>query len=368
MSKKLKILYDPQMFDKQNYGGITRYFANLITGIEKTSNFCAELPLVYSTNYYIRNFPQLLNSGIGSLFLKKTYNRTRWNLLLSKRTIKRSDFDIFHATYYNPYFLENLKKPLVITVHDMIHENYPEIFNDAEEVISQKKKTIEAADLIIAISIFTKQELLRHYPQLESKIRVIYHGLPDTKTVSANQSLPQRYLLYVGDRYTPYKNFVAMVEAISPLITSEEKLHLICAGGGEFNPAELDLLARNNILQYTTQINASDAQMAQLYRDALLFIYPSIEEGFGFPILEAFKAGCPVACSNTSCLPEVGGNAVGYFNPAIVSSIRETVSALISNPEKREGLVNNGYEQLQKFTFQNCLDQTLDCYTSLIKS
>lgn len=366
MSKKLKILYDPQMFDKQNYGGITRYFANLITGIEKTNNFCAELPLVYSTNYYIRNFPQLLNSRIGSLFLKKAYNRVRWNLLLSKRTIKRSDFDIFHASYYNPYFLENLKKPLVITVHDMIHENYPEIFNDAEEVISQKKKTIEAADLIIAISIFTKQELLRHYPQLKCKIRVIYHGLPDTEIVPANQSLPQRYLLYVGDRYTPYKNFVAMTEAISPLITSEGNLHLICAGGGEFNPAELDLLAKNNMLQYTTQINASDSQMAQLYRDALLFIYPSIEEGFGLPILEAFKAGCPVACSNTSCLPEVGGHAVSYFDPAAITGMNQTIGELINDASLRTQHITDGYERLKKFTFQHCLEQTLDCYESLV--
>lgn len=367
MSKKYKILYEPQMFDLQNYGGISRYFSNLIEGINKTQEFSAELPLVYSTNYYVRNFPQLMNNWIGRILLKKGRRRKNSNLFFAKHNIRKANFDILHATYYNSYFLKDLKKPLVLTVHDMIYENFPNLFEDAEKVINEKRIMIEAADLIIAISIFTKQELLRHYPDLSAKIKVVYHGLPDTTVISAKDKLPEKFLLYVGDRNALYKNFKPFIEAITPILNLDKSLHLICAGGGQFNQEELNLLDRSGIKASTTQLNATDSQIQQLYENALMFIYPSIEEGFGLPMLEAFKNGCAVACSETSCLPEVGGSAVSYFNPANVQSMNQVISTLINTKELRKQHIDEGHNRVKEFTFNNCLDQTLNCYKSLLK-
>ncbi|MET4138761.1 glycosyltransferase family 1 protein [Pedobacter sp. UYP1] len=367
MPKQSKIIYEPQMFDLQNYGGISRYFANLIEGVNKTKEFKAELPLVYSTNYYVRNFPHLLVSWIAKIILKKKRKRNNWNLSYANHKISKNNFGLLHATYYNPYFLENLKKPLVITVHDMIHENFSHLFKDVEETINQKKIMIESADLIIAISMYTRQEILRHYPHLADKIKVVYHGLPENILTAANEILPKRFLLYVGDRFAQYKNFEPLINAISPIITHEKELYLICAGGGEFNNDEIELFRKNGILEYVKQTDATDSQLIQFYQDALMFLYPSLEEGFGLPILEAFKNGCAIACSNSSCLPEIGGDAVSYFDPKDINSIHQTVFMLINDAALRLQLINNGHERIKDFTFQKCLDQTIDCYKLLIK-
>lgn len=368
MSKRFTILYDPQMFDLQNYGGITRYFANLVTGINKRNDVKALLPLVISENYYVRRFPQLLNNSVGKVLLKSSRKKTKMNLLFAAFQIKKANFDILHATYYNPYFLKNLKKPLVVTIHDMIHENYAHLYQDAKEVIAQKRLVINNADLIIAISEYTKQEILKYYPQHEQKIRVIYHGLPETQLKPASEVLPEQFLLYVGDRTASYKNFETTITAIASILLKSPNLHFICTGGGPFKESEIQLFNDLGITSQLLQINAPDALVKQLYMEARIFIYPSLEEGFGLPMLEAFKNGCPVACSNKSCLPEVGGNAVSYFDPGSLDSIRNTINELIVSPELRNKYANLGYQQLKKFTFEDCLNQTLDAYKTLLRN
>jgi len=366
MSKHPKILYDPQIFDIQNYGGISRYFTNLIMGIDARPDFEASLPLVYSQNYYIRRFSQLMNNKIGRKWLKSVKTRSSINKYYTKLQIRKSNFDIFHASYFEPYFLEDLTKPLVITIHDMIYENYPYLFSDSEEIIQQKRSVIENADLIIAISEYTKQQLLIHYPYVENKISVIYHGLPPKKFKPSNEVLPKQFLLYVGDRTAGYKNFIFMIKACAPILSQNPALQFICSGGGDFNAEELACFDELGISNRITQISATDALIDQLYKEALLFIYPSLEEGFGLPMLEAFKNGCAVACSNTSCLPEVGGEAAAYFAPDDPDSIQTTIAGLIENPIAKNHHIKLGYEQLKKFTFENCLNQTLACYQSLI--
>lgn len=366
MIRKIKILYDPQMFDLQNYGGITRYFANLIKGIQQSGIFETRLPLIYSTNYCVRDFPQRIKNNLIRSLIKKLFKRNKWNLNLASSEIRKNDFDLFHATYYNPYFLKDLKKPLVVTVHDMIHENYPSLFGDAPEVIQQKKTVIEAADLLIAISNYTKQQILKYYPHLENRIKVVYHGIPETEITPATDSLPEKYLLYVGDRTTKYKNFIPFVSAIAPLLKSNSGLKLICAGGNDFNTSELNNFNQLGISAEISQLNATDAQLVQLYQQAMVFIYPSLEEGFGLPLLEAFKNGCPIACSDSSCLPEVGGNAVSYFDPLNLHAIHACIDKLITDPKLREKRRLDGYQQVKLFTFEKCLNETIACYQSLL--
>jgi len=365
MTQKPKVLYDTQIFDIQNYGGISRYFANLIEGVEKDGTFETRLPIIHSTNYYIHSFPRILNHHIGNLVCKKNLKKTRWNNWYVNRYIRINDFDLYHPTYYDTTFLDNLKKPLVITVHDMIYENFPQFFPDARKVIREKKTMIETAQLIISISEFTRSQLLKHYPNTAHKIRVVYHGLPEEKKAAANVPLPGSYLLYIGDRNAPYKNFIPFVSAIAPLLQRDLSLSLICAGGGSLKSDENWQLDKLKIRDQVWQINASDNLIVQLYQQALLFAYPSIEEGFGLPMLEAFRHRCPIACSNTSCLPEVGGNAVSYFDPFNPQSIQEAIGRLISTPDLRETQKISGQQQLRKFSFENSLRQTIDCYQEL---
>lgn len=366
MTYRPTILYDAQIFDIQNYGGISRYFSNLITGVKQSGSFEVKLPIVHSTNYYIRAFPRVLNYQIGNILCKNVKTKSRWNNWYVQQNIKRNDFDIFHPTYYNPYFLESLTKPLVITVHDMIYENFPHLFGDAPETIQQKKILLDASTLIIAISEFTKKEITAHYPYLSPKIKVIYHGLPKVKTsITKKMILPPDFLLYVGDRNAIYKNFKILVEAVVPFMKLKKNLFLICAGGGPFTKEESEIFKSYGIVDLTMQVSASDSLMEQLYREAKLFLYPSLEEGFGLPILEAFANGCPIACSNTSCLPEIGGKAVTYFDPTDIDSMRQNITRIIDDVDLQVKQRNDGFEELKKFTFENCVQQTIDCYHKL---
>lgn len=367
MTKKATILYDPQMFDNQDYGGISRYFANLISGVNGSALYEAFLPLLYSSNYYVRDFPQLLNNKLGHILLKRSRKRSRWNQFYAKQQIKKSNFDILHATYYNPYFLEELKKPLVITVHDMIYENYPGSFPEAEQVIKQKKTMIESASLIIAISEYTKKQIRHFYPSLLTPIQVVYHGLPDLQARKVEVDyISKKFLLYVGDRFALYKNFKPFVEAVAPILNANKDLYLICAGGRHFTECEISLFKEFNVTDKVSQVNASDSLLKQLYASAMMFIYPSLEEGFGLPLLEAFSNGCPVAGSDCTSLPEIGGKALSYFNPLSIKSMCSTIQELVLDKELREKRIQTGFEQVKKFNYEISVRQTLDCYRSLL--
>src|ERR1041385_8418154 len=175
----LTVLYDYQHFSEQKYGGISRYFANIMTEIEARDDIKYKLAAVRSKNYYIRDVPLLLNNRTGDFFLKgKVKREIKWNSLYSKYLLKENDFDVFHPTYYHPYFLNYIKKPFVVTVHDMIHEKYPEVFNKHDMPVAAFKKQIVAkASKVIAISQSTKNDLIDILHVPEEKIEVIHHGI-----------------------------------------------------------------------------------------------------------------------------------------------------------------------------------------------
>src|SRR5690606_2346406 len=223
--------------------------------------------------------------------------------------------DIFHPTYYDAYFLSLLKRPFVLTVHDLTHEIYPEFFPQNDPFITHKREVIAKADHIIAISHSTAKDLQEVFGIAEKKISVIYHGYYKGHIQEDTDfPLPARYLLYVGDR-AGYKNFTRFITAVAPLLRQDKELFVICAGGGEFRLAERELFYRNGISENILQRSATDPQLNNMYQKAIMFVYPSLYEGFGLPILEAFSNNCPVAMSDSSCFPEVGGNAVIYFDP-----------------------------------------------------
>ena len=145
----MKVMYDHQIFSTQVYGGISRYFIELMKKIEKDDEIKYDLPLKISNNYYLK---QLSNIFYTSFFLNYEFKKkvriiNYFNKIISKNVISKQNFDIFHPTYYDPYFLEYIgHKPFVLTVHDMIHEIFPEIF---PETFSLKDKTAERKKLLI---------------------------------------------------------------------------------------------------------------------------------------------------------------------------------------------------------------------------
>lgn len=362
----IKVLYDHQMFSLQQYGGISRYFANLYTSFKSSTAVQPSIAALHSKNHYIEHIPLAAPHWVGRLLLSKKKRMYKWNRWYSKKIIRQQNFDLFHPTYYDPYFLDAVKKPFVVTVYDMIYELFPEYFEAGDKFVLNKKKIIEAADHLIAISHSTKNDLMRLYNIPDSKITVVHLGyLQEIVILKAKVDLPENYILFVGER-TNYKNFLRFFAAVLPVFKKYPSYQLICTGGGSFKKEEMDLFQQNRLLHRVIQISASDQLMSQLYSNALLFVFPSLYEGFGLPLLEAFSNNCPVACSNTSSFVEVGGNAVDFFNPESKEDITRSIFHIIEDETYAYALRAEGKKQLQKFSVLECAKQTETVYKNVL--
>jgi len=363
----MKILYDHQIFSLQKYGGISRYFCELYSHLLTMDTIHPEISILYSENTCYNKIFHNRQILPDIHFLGKTTIINKINEYHCKKQIRKGKFDIFHPTYYNPNFLKTLKtQPYVLTVHDMIHELYPKMFK-GDNTASQKKKVIKSATKIIAVSQNTKTDIIKFYNIDPKKIEVIYHATSFDKLIpDVSLNLPKKYILFVGNRGY-YKNFSFFLNSISSLFDEEKDLYLICAGGGVFSEEELhllnDLKIKMKVLHYPI---VDDSTLSQLYRKAILFVFPSLYEGFGIPVLEAFSCGCAVAASNCSSLPEVGGEAVNYFDPKDSDSIQNVVAEIVHNNSLQDSLRIRGYQRLKLFSWEKTAMKTKNVYNNML--
>jgi glycosyltransferase involved in cell wall biosynthesis len=398
LAATMKILYDHQVFGFQRVGGISRYFFELLHNFkEENDGMEWELPILYSPNEYLLRMPELIGSvrevsvdpysaflggidfvGKGKLFslyqrIAPAKNFHKANQEVTVKSLSLGNFDLFHPTYYDDYFLEHLKaKPFVLTVYDMIHELFPEFFLNAgnTRISLVKKKLVQKASKVIAISESTKRDLVSLFGTDPEKIEVVYLSSslkPPAVTPDASfvHQLPNKYLLFVGER-GGYKNFYFFLQALLPVLMDDESLQVVCTGR-EFNSVEISLLTQWGVWGRVHQLYVNDEQLAYLYQKALAFVFPSLYEGFGIPVLEAFSCGCPVLASNCSSLPEVGGKAAVYFEPKEAFSIREAITKTIYNPAFRKEMVEKGYAQLENFSWGKTARETKEVYAKIIR-
>ena len=177
--------------------------------------------------------------------------------------------------------------------------------------------------------------------------------------------LSEKYILFVGNRDF-YKNFNKFILAVEPLLKERKDLFLICSGGGNFTNEEKKFFHSKELENKILHQAADDITLATLYASALAFIFPTLYEGFGIPALEAMNCDCPVIMSNTSSLPEVGGDAAIYFDPNNIDDMREKIESVIFNIDLRNALILKAKPQRQKFSFQKTAIQTLDVYKRLL--
>lgn len=367
----MKVLYDHQIFTSQVYGGISRYFCELLKNFKNDNEIEYKLSLKYSNNYYIRQLDKLIDKELLKNFSIKGKYRLQngINKILSLKNIYEGKYSVFHPTYYDPYFLDYIgRKPFVLTIYDMIHEIYPEMFSSKDKTSERKKTLAQKATKIIAISENTKRDIIKFLGISEDKIEVIYLGNSfninkNNKTV--NIMTPEKYILFVGSR-RGYKNFELFIEAISPLFNDDVKLDVVCAGGGKFNDMEIEKLKNLKIKDKVFYYSGSDSVLAYLYQKAVTFVFPSLYEGFGIPILEAFSCGCAVIASNTSSLPEVAGDAVMYFDPKNKLSISSSIQKVIYDNNLRNQLIYKGYQRVKEFTWEKTAKKTKILYEDIL--
>ena len=360
-----KILFDNQMFTLQRFGGVTRYFADLMYNLPQ-DEFTSEIPMRYCENHYVTN---TYGNKYDRITFPNNYRIRRQIYLLankhmSRKAIKSGNYDIFHPTYFHPYFLKTVKrlqKPFVLTVHDMTFERYPQDVLFYDHTIEHKRVLINEADHIIAVSENTKRDIVELIGTDPSKISVVHHGY--RPIAEPAPQLFDRYVLYVGER-KGYKNFLPWLSAIRPIFNLDPNLKIVCTGS-PFTSAEEKLFTKWNIKERLIHISADDAQMASLYRHALCFVFPSHYEGFGIPILEAFANGCPVCLSNASCFPEVAGDAAIFFNPNDAQSMHDTLKEVLASSALRNELSIKGTERSKEFPLERMVENTCNVYRKL---
>lgn len=361
------VFIDHQKFSTQKYGGISRYFANIIQGIKCTDNIRYKLGVMHAKNHYIQNEPLLIKGNLSDMVLNRNERYDyRLNELYCKRLLEKNDFDVFHPTYYDTYYIRQLKKPLVITIHDMTYERLPEYFWAQDPLTRQKRENILRADAIITISKTTRKDLLSFFDIDPAKVSIIYHGIDSESPLQTQPvpNLPEQYVLFVGDR-SGYKNFYLFLNAVSKLLPRFPDLNVILAGGGKLEVADLEFIQRLKLTDRVRHIGATDEQLNYLYQQAQLFVYPSLYEGFGLPILEAFKARCPILLSDTECFREIAGDAAVYFRPTNLDDMVETLAVTLDNTTQKARIVEKGTMRLKDFPLRKSIDETLDVYKSL---
>lgn len=371
----MKILFDHQIFDLQQYGGISRYFCELMSHYAAVQEPEFELACPFTSNAYLWGAPFLkLNtpltrkrfkgSGLINNLLAGRKNRSAAEIAL-----RAKDFDLFHPTYYDPYFLPLLgDKPFVLTVHDMIHERYPEGFPLEDMTADWKKMLVQCAAHIIAVSDSTKADLIDYCHVSADKISVIQHGCSFghfSAKDSSSDSLKQS-LLFVGDR-SRYKNFTFAVLALAPLFKKYPALELLCVGGGDFTKEEQSLFAALKVINRCRQVKFDDDALAAAYSSSAALIFPSRCEGFGIPVLEAFACGCPVLLSSSTSLPEVGGDAALYFDPYNGAELFYQADRLLTDNFLRDKLVMAGRARVREFIWERTAAETQAVYSKVLR-
>lgn len=383
----MKVLFDHQAFDLQRWGGISRYFLELVRGLSR--EIAVELSLARSLNDHLPELNRLLRLGATDAGYLETFlggarfpgrkqlrsvakrlfpstDAARVNRAASLERLRAGAFDVFHPTYYYPYFLEALgDRPFVLTVHDLTHDLHPEHFPPNDALPAMRRALVARAARIIAVSAHTKRDLVERLGVDPDRVDVIHHGFAwSAPEGPLPHAVPERYVLYTGTRAS-YKNWGPFVHAIAPLLLDDASLHLVCTGD-RLSAEEQELLVALRLSGKVVHVSTSEGGLRALYARASVFAFPSLYEGFGLPVLEAFAAGCPAALARRSSLPEIGGDAAVYFDPTDASSIREALAAILSDASSRALLVARGRARLGNFTWENTCAKTMAAYRRVL--
>lgn len=360
----MRILYDHQVFTWQRYGGISRYFYELITRMAAEPGVDVALFLGLFINRYglerhCSSFSRFW--GVRRPAIPKTNKIVSWvNGALFPGFLRRSDPDVYHATYYAPQ-RGALRGVRIVTVYDMIHERFPGVHPWYDRTARNKRRAVERADGIICISEATKRDVMEILGIPSDRIAVTYLGNSLRADDSGPAAPPGPYVLYVGQR-VGYKNFDLLLQAVARSGQLRRNFRIICFGGGPLTRSERMRAGSLGVADRVQQISGTDAVLANLYRSAAVYVCPSFYEGFGIPTLEAMQLGCPVLVSNRSSLPEVAGDAGCYFDPENADDLSDKLEQVLGEESVRSRMISLGLEQAGRFSWNRCAQETLGFY------
>ena len=368
----LKIAFDSQIFIHQAYGGVSRYIYELAQHLNATEDTTVRVYAPLHRNAYFEGLPRAIRGRTYRLpFLRGTTKAVETiTSLLSASHIRSFRPDILHQTYYKLGVRAPRGAKRVLTVHDMIFERFPELFQNVGSLRAVKREAIQSSDQIICISRQTQLDLIQFYDVKEERTSVVHHGfevnIPDLRLPKQAAMFARPYILYVGSRGAQ-KNFERFVSAYASSPLLRRQYMVVCFGGAPFNRQEELLMANLGLLpECIIQIGGGDSVLANLYMRAELFVYPSLYEGFGIPPLEAMSFGCPVVCSDGGSIPEVVGDAALYFNPFDEEAMRSAIEKVVTSSEVATRLRARGKVRCREYSWAKCASETRAVYTAVL--
>lgn len=354
------VVLDNVIYNLQRTGGVSVVWTELLGRLDLQS----KLPVKYIEygNVQSNIFRKTLDLNTNRI-IERPNNFLMLKRYLPQRLCGVNERHVFHSSYYR--YSTNTLSANITTVHDFTYELY--LSGLKRNIHSwQKSEAILHSKFIVCISNNTKKDMLRFVPQVdESKIRVIYNGVSDLfhvlPSLPSSIDLPftsHSYILFVGSR-VGYKNFDFVVDTVK-----QTNLNLLIVGA-PLNSDEKQMLESHLIGRYKLECGVSTERLNALYNYAFVFMYPSSYEGFGIPVLEAQRAGCPVIALNKSSIPEIIGETSSMINDLNVNETLQIFSNL-ENDKYRFELKEKGLLNSKQYSWDRMYSEYFDLYNEAL--
>jgi glycosyltransferase involved in cell wall biosynthesis len=317
-----------------------------------------------------------LKDNFEIIFIKKT-NRFCWNFWYLPNHLRKNPVDVFHTQYIAPFWLpKNVK--LVLTIHDISFGYFPEYIKRSDLFFLKTliPRSIRRADKIITVSESEKKNIVDFYKIPAEKVDCAYNGVDferfsraysaeEKENIRKKYTLPEKFLLYIST-LQPRKNIPIAIEALKDL-----DIPLVIAGNRKatnFDPKIDDIIKKDNLddkVIFPGWIDEKDKPA--LLQMAVCFVFPSLYEGFGIPVIEAMAAGVPVVCADIPVLREIGEDAALFGDPKNPEDFAEKIHSVLSDENLRRSLIEKGIEIAKKYTWQKTAEKILKTYGEFAK-
>ena len=362
-----------------NGSGLGNYSRNLINAL--TQHFPNNEYLLFSPKAKDEFFHQLTGEFkivLPETQLQKSFHPL-WRSFGIKNQLLKSRVDIYHGLSNEiPFGIPRTSFSTVVTIHDLIFLKHKEQYPFADRQVYQLKTKYAAkhANKIIAVSQQTKNDLVELYGISEKKIEVIY-PIVDSAYQATNQgqqqaaiqkyNLPAKYILHVGS-FFPRKNHETLVEAFN-LIKDKVEENLVLIGNAGLAKEKMEFYLQKQNLQQRVKIitGVSNHDLPSIYKSASLFVFPSLYEGFGMPIVEALFSKVPVIATKGGCFEEAGGKNSVYINPNSPVEIADGILKVLNNTNLKTQMIETGLAHAQTMSAETIAEKTMKVYNEVAR-
>lgn len=374
----MKIAYDAKRITNNltGLGNYSRFVVNNLAQQYPQDEF-----LLLSPNAISHSMLNLLancdNIHFPSTCTPNKKQKAFWRSWKIHKDISRIKPDLYHGlTNELPFSIKRTGIKSIVTIHDLIFLHYPEFYNPIDRIIYNYKfrRACNDADHIVAVSECTKKDIIKFYHIAPEKISVIYQGCHEQFMKEANDesklrvkekfNLPNDFILSVGT-IEERKNLLFTIKALKK---SGLKNKLVVIGKRTKYAKQIDAYIQENNMQqqviFLKQVNYTELPV--IYQLASLFIYPSLYEGFGIPVIEALHSSTPVIAAKGSCLEEAGGKSTIYIDPCNEIELAQAIQQVLSDEKLRENMINEGIKHVQQFNHEELSKQMMECYQTTI--